>query len=186
MSHAHGWSTGPGTALTFYVLGLRPLGATGKALVGSDGSSEDARNEGYAQFVVAPQPSKQLKWCNGSLALYGREYVAARSSDAVDGTVHVAWEVLNDRQFRLVVDTTRVVPGAIGHVGLPVALLFGDDVSLEDVQVTVTDQLAHAPSSSDAQLPEGLVVSDTHWRDGRAWYELSQSARIQMEVELNH
>ena len=181
MSHAHGWSTGPGTALTFYVLGLRPLGATGKGF--AQGGS-NVRNKMYPEFVVAPQPSKELKWCNGSLALHGREY-AATAKDATDGTVHVAWEVLNDHQFQLIVDTTRAVPGAIGHVGLPIALLFGDDVRLEDVRVAFTDQLAHS-SYSDMQLPKGLVASETHWRDGRAWYELSHSARIQMEVELHH
>lgn len=48
ISLAHGWSTGPTSALSGYVLGVRPLTA------------------GYASWIVAPQPG-DLRWAEGQV-----------------------------------------------------------------------------------------------------------------------
>jgi len=89
MSHAHGWSTGPAAALSFYVLGLRP----------------DTTSQLEAAYVVSPQFSG-LQWCNGSL-------------DFGDGRVHVEWRVATGVQsYTLVVDATAHSHGR-GRVRLP-------------------------------------------------------------------
>lgn len=84
MSHAHGWATGPAPALSFYVLGLRPLTPTA----------------GGEDYVVAPQPGS-LRFCRGSLTL-GQH------------TVVVAWEVSSNSFKLQVNSTRMGGTGRIG------------------------------------------------------------------------
>jgi hypothetical protein len=66
MSNAHGWATGPTSALSFYVLGLRPTSPIGMT------------------YMVAPQPSG-LTHAEGQLTM-----------DAASRVVHVSWSVQNN------------------------------------------------------------------------------------------
>jgi hypothetical protein len=95
MSNAHGWATGPTSALTFFVLGIRPTWARG------------------SRYDVMPQPSG-LRHARGQLTL----------DPEIDGVVAVTWTVTAAdattavREFRLTVDSTAHPKGR-GRVGVP-------------------------------------------------------------------
>ena len=64
MSNAHGWATGPTSALTFYVLGIRPTTATG----GYDIAPETG-DLGLAQgSLQTPFGDIRLSWQHNAVA----------------------------------------------------------------------------------------------------------------------
>ena len=194
MSHAHGWSTGPASALTFYALGLRPhtpgwqeytLGGQYHTLGGQD------YNQGGQEYVVAPQPIG-LQWCNGSLS-FG------------SGSVQVAWllERESDRSggdgaqssfsvFHLVVDTSMHTEATAGHIGLPLSAL---NISRpEEANISFNEEtVTHAHTQGVLGLPHpdtqgvlgmGNGVEPSAWglRDGRLWFVVLRPGRFSVHL----
>lgn len=167
MSHAHGWSTGPASALSFYTLGLRPAGTTGNIAVDSTNTTQPELRPGYE---VAPQLGS-LASCQGSLALHGHG----------TGSVHVSWQLSPrvGKLFRLIVDSTEAPVGSIGRVGLPLAQLGFD--SEEDAQIT----FEHGHTSAVGKLsslPRGLSELKQAPQDGRKWYEFDATSKLVIDV----
>lgn len=92
VSHAHGWSTGPSSVMTFYTAGLRITSAGGKT------------------WAVAPRL--------GGLGSVQAGYVAPLGELAVDVTADVDTEVVTSLTFRTPEGTTGTVslPGVTGSL----------------------------------------------------------------------
>jgi hypothetical protein len=95
MSHAHGWSSGPGGALTNSVLGIR--------------ADDNITNNGITPFIVAPQTSG-LQWCEGRLTFDNDN----NSTHQID----VQWNMTMNR-FTLKLNLDYANEDAIGRVELP-------------------------------------------------------------------
>ena len=93
MSNAHGWATGPVSALSAYVVGMSQTSVVGRA------------------WAVVPQPG-DLSFAQGSLLL-----------DGAQGFLRVAWARANaTATFSLTVDASGLLYDvtAVGVIGIPV------------------------------------------------------------------
>ena len=115
MSHAHGWGSGPGGALTESILGIRA------DIRANDATNNDDLVTSPTSFVIAPQPSG-LDWCEGRLSF------------ADNHNVDVQWNKTND-MFTLVLNLEHTHPNAIGRIELP---LFHGDIEIEIDGIVVT------------------------------------------------
>jgi hypothetical protein len=115
MSHAHGWSTGPGGALTESVLGIRADGES-ERIDSSSGSDDNPLNamSPPTSFVVAPQTSG-LQWCSGRLT-FGDTH-----------QVDVKW-LMSEDMFTLHLNLEHADANARGRVELP--LFSGSNVEI--------------------------------------------------------
>ena len=107
MSHAHGWATGPASALSFHLLGIQPSSPLDDVSINNNNN----KNKQY-HYHVAPQILHTgITFVNGSLAL---ENV---------GIVNVAWKNeqnnSNKNNITISIDTTSCIEkDVIGRIGL--------------------------------------------------------------------
>lgn len=148
-------------------------------------------------YIVAPQPAlvangaDGLSWCNGSLAF-----------DSGTASVEVAWSLtgawgeheqeqqehkrggtaVDEGSFVLTVDSTGHPAAAVGRIGLPLHNIQISNPEEADVTFIQTTSAA-ATAATTAEPPDGLVVSDWGFRDGRLWYDLTTPQRLTIVVK---
>ena len=152
MSHAHGWAAGPASALSFYVMGLRPLPPT-------------TRQYERTRYAVVPQPAlPSLRWINGSMAVKG-------------GRIEVAWNASEDGRFTLEIALDEMhCAASTGYIGLP--LLSGLTADTTNVIVSSSSSLSFSSAPSPLNtLPVPMAASDAELQSisagsiERLWYK---------------
>lgn len=197
MSHAHGWATGPASALTFYTLGVRP------------------HTPGGQEYIVAPQPIG-LDWCNGSLTFgSGVVQVAWLLEGKSESGSESGYNDGNQpffSAFHLVVDVSMHTEATAGHIGLPLSALnisrpqdatitFNEDGALHphiqgvlDLSYASTQGVSHLNTQRASQvntqgvldMGDGVDRSSWGWRDGRLWFVVSRPGRFSMHLRPVH
>jgi hypothetical protein len=104
MSHAHGWATGPASALSFHLLGIQPSSPP-------DVVSINKKKENFYHYHVAPQILHTgIAFVNGSLTLVNF------------GVINVAWkneQSSNKNNITISIDTTNCFEkDVIGRIGI--------------------------------------------------------------------
>jgi hypothetical protein len=172
------------------VLGIRP----------------DISSPGGLAYTVAPQPTRSLRWCNGSLSFdtAGKVLVGWSSSSAAWGEEGEKYRAtsgggggatsgLTAPLFSLTVDATDH-PTGVGKIGLPASGgvrggVFGVEFDAETVSVSANGALiwAHGEAvgrgagGAIAAAP-GLSFPEEPWSDGRFWVLLSQGHRVVLSL----
>ena len=178
MSHAHGWATGPASALTFYTLGVRP------------------HTPGGQEYIVAPQPIG-LDWCNGSLTFGSGVVQVAWLIECESESGYKNADHSGFSTFHLVVDASMQTDATAGHIGLTLTALnisrpeeatisFNEDRDLhphtQGVSHLNTQGVSQLTTQGVLDMGEGLERSSWGWRDGRLWFVSSRPGRFSMHL----
>jgi len=133
MSNAHGWATGPVSALSLAILGVSPVGYSSRA------------------WAVQPCPG-DLQHAEGQLLLDGKE-----------GYVRVAWDVDPDSSaaFAVAVDSLSLAydAAAIGSISVPVTNATSSTITVNGVVAWSSGQFVPVPHVSSGKADaDGLRV----------------------------
>ena len=133
MSNAHGWATGPVSALSLAILGVSPVGYSSRA------------------WAVQPCPG-DLQHAEGQLLLDGKE-----------GYVRVAWDVDPDSSaaFAVAVDSSSLAydAAAIGSISVPVTNATSSTITVNGVVAWSRGQFVPVPHVSSGKADaDGLRV----------------------------
>lgn len=136
VSHAHGWSTGPTSVLTFHTAGLRLSGGWGRGAGAGEGAGWGA---GGRSWVVAPRL--------GGLGAASAGFEAPRGRFAVEARGDPASEVVTALRF-------STPEGTAGEVSLPgVEGVLRSDAG--EVVVLVGGQASGVPGGSWTLVTSG-------------------------------
>ena len=133
MSNAHGWATGPVSALSLAILGVSPVGYSSRA------------------WAVQPCPG-DLQHAEGQLLLDGK-----------GGYVRVAWDVDPDSSaaFAVAVDSLSLAydAAAIGSISVPVTNATSSTITVNGVVAWSRGQFVPVPHVSSGKADaDGLRV----------------------------
>eukprot|EP01043_Picozoa_sp_COSAG02_P024736 COSAG02_NODE_1362_length_13050_cov_22.164775_8_plen_671_part_00 len=167
MSHAHGWATGPASALSQRVLGLRPLGIQ---------SATDA-----GDYAVEPTHSS-LTFCSGSATFSGGRVELRWSADTANFTA--------SRKFTLSLDASDAPRGSTARIGLPVPGALLEDsaplaLHMDGVGVVWTSLAGAAAQPDDTRsMLQGLDFSEVRVEAGRVRMEMLAARKL--DLVLSH